>query len=111
MQQINGSVALTGGTGFIGQHLVSALVREGWRVKALTRQPSALLENRNLLQVTGVLEDRNALHDLVTGVEAVIHVGGRIGARNLREFESTNVFGTENLVRADSARALRLWGI
>ena len=100
MQQIHGSVALTGGTGFIGQHLVSALVREGWRVKALTRHPNALLENSNLVPVTGQLEDQSALHDLVTGVEAVIHVGGRIAGRNLREFESTNVFGTENLIRA-----------
>jgi nucleoside-diphosphate-sugar epimerase len=100
VQQIHGSVALTGGTGFIGQHLVKALVRDGWRVKALTRQPNALPENNNVLQITGLLEDPSALHDLVNGVEAVVHAGGRIVARNLHEFESTNVFGTENLIRA-----------
>ena len=100
MQQFNGSVALTGGTGFIGHHLVSALVREGWRVKALTRQPGALPQNSNLQAVTGVLEDQSALHHLVAGVDAVIHVGGLIAARNLREFQSANVVGTENLIRA-----------
>ena len=100
MHQIKGSVALTGGTGFIGQHLVSALIRQGWHVKALTRQSGAFAEKCNLLPVTGTLEDQSALHDLVTGVTAVIHVGGLIAARNLREFESANVFGTENLIRA-----------
>jgi nucleoside-diphosphate-sugar epimerase len=100
MQQSLRSVAVTGGTGFIGQHLVSALIREGWHVKALTRHPNTLPENNNLLHVTGVLEDRAALYDLVTGVEAVIHVGGRITGRHLAEFESANVLGTENLIRA-----------
>lgn len=100
MQQNHGSVALTGSTGFIGQHLVSALLHEGWRVKALTRQPNALPENSNLQQVTGALENRPALEDLVSGVDAVLHVGGRITARNRREFESANVIGTDNLIRA-----------
>jgi nucleoside-diphosphate-sugar epimerase len=66
----------------------------------MTRRPNALPENSDLVQVTGVLQDQPALHDLVTDVAAVIHVGGRIAARNLRDFESTNVFGTENLIRA-----------
>jgi len=100
VQQDKGSVALTGGTGFIGQHLVSALLREGWRVKALTRRPNALPANTSLQQITGVLEDPSALQTLVAGVDAVIHAGGRITALNLREFESANVIGTENLVWA-----------
>ena len=99
MPQIHGSIALTGGTGFIGQHLVSALVRDGWRVKALTRDPNALPDNSNLLPVAGVLEDPSALQELVKDVEAVIHLGGRIAARTLGEFESANVLGTENLIK------------
>ena len=105
MQNIPGSVALTGGTGFIGQHLVSALIRDGFHVKALTRIPNALPENRNLQQITGVLEDQSALDDLISGVEAVIHVGGRIAGRNLREFESANILGTENLIRSATDQA------
>jgi len=100
VQNIPGSIALTGGTGFIGQHLISALLRDGFNVKALTRKPNALPENINLQQITGVLEDQLALVDLVSGTNAVIHVGGRIAGRNLREFESANILGTENLIRA-----------
>lgn len=100
MQRSVRSVAVTGATGFIGQHLVGALIREGWYVRALTRHPNALPENSNLLQVTGVLEDRSALYDLVAGVEAIIHAGGRITGRHRAEFESANVLGTENLIRA-----------
>jgi nucleoside-diphosphate-sugar epimerase len=100
VQQNHGSVALTGGTGFIGQHLIDALAREGWRVKALTRHPGGLPENDKIQQVTGILEDPSALRELVTDVQAVIHAGGRITARNLNEFESSNVLGTENLIRA-----------
>lgn len=91
---------MTGSTGFIGQHLVTALVQGGWYVKALTRHPNALPENNTLLQITGVLEDRSALRNLVADVDAVLHVGGRITARNHQEFESANVLGTENLIRA-----------
>ena len=100
MQNIPGSVALTGGTGFIGQHLVRTLLRDGFHVRALTRKPNALPENINLQQITGVLEDQSALVELVSGTDAVIHVGGRIMGRNLREFESANILGTENLIRA-----------
>lgn len=100
MQIHRGTVALTGGTGFIGRHVVSALLQEGWRVKALTRQPRALPDDNALLQVEGVLEDLSALRSLVSDADAVIHAGGKIAARNRHEFESVNVTGTENLIRA-----------
>lgn len=100
VQQVRGTIALTGGTGFIGQHLIKALICDGWRVKSLTRRPDPDLEADNFVQVKGVLEDLSALHELVADAQNIVHVGGRVTARNTREFESANVFGTENLVRA-----------
>ena len=100
VQKNHGSVALTGGTGFIGQHLIGALLREGWRVRALARRPGILPKDDRLVEVPGALEDRSALLDLVSGVDVVIHAGGRITARKRHDFESANIIGTENLVRA-----------
>lgn len=100
VQQVRGTIALTGGTGFIGQHLVRALMDDGWCVKSLTRRPDPGRAAPGLVQVQGVLEDPTALRELVTDAEIVIHAGGRITARNTEDFESANVAGTENLVRA-----------
>ena len=91
---------MTGGTGFIGQHLVRALIDDGWRVKSLTRHPDPGPVAPDLIQVEGVLEDRAALQKLVSESDVIIHAGGRITARKAQEFESVNVTGTENIVRA-----------
>lgn len=94
-------LAVTGGTGFVGSHLIDAALAAGHQLKALTRreQPS----RDGIEWIAGDLDDRAALHRLVTDVDAVIHVAGVISARNAAGFERGNVAGTLAMLAAATA--------
>jgi nucleoside-diphosphate-sugar epimerase len=91
-------VAVTGATGFIGHVLLQSLVKEGWKVKALTRRPQA--SNEFTQWIEGDLDNHQALRRLVEGVSAVVHCAGRVRGNSLEDFLHANVDGTSNLVRA-----------
>ena len=93
-----GLVALTGATGFIGQEILDNLVRNGYKVHALTRRPRK--DEASIDWVNGDLSDKTALHQLVEGVDAVIHCAGSVRGSSLEDFVQTNVDGTKNLVLA-----------
>ena len=63
--------AVTGATGFIGRHVVIALRRQGWEVRALVRRhPAELLSPHHRLEVVlGDLADTTALERLVDAGE------------------------------------------
>jgi nucleoside-diphosphate-sugar epimerase len=93
-------VAVTGATGFIGQALIAALVRDKRQVLALTRDPRP--DSEYVKWLTGTLEDTQVLERLVSGVSAIVHCAGRVRGRTLEEFLRTNVQGTAGLVQASS---------
>ena len=94
------TVAVSGATGFIGQLLVRSLIRDGWKVRALTRTPR--VSDEFTQWITGDLDDPNALQNLVKDVSAVVHCAGVVRGSSLKEFTHTNVDGTSNLVRASA---------
>jgi len=98
--------AVTGATGFIGRHVVSALWRRGWDVRVLARRhPAELLSPYHRFElVLGDLADAPALERLVAGADAIIHLGGLVKALHREEFYSANEGGTERLLQA-AARA------
>src|SRR5688500_1479150 len=69
------TVLLTGGTGFLGQHLARVLVAEGVAVRALSRraEADAALVALGALPVRGELNDADALDRALAGTEAVFH--------------------------------------
>jgi len=91
--------AVTGATGFIGRHLVPALVQAGWRVRMLARREPRIAEWRALCPevVAGGLDDAAALECLVDGAEAIIHVAGLIKAARRREFFEVNCGASASL--------------
>ena len=90
-------VAVTGATGFIGQALLNALVSKNWNIRALTRCPK--LHNSNIQWIQGSLDDTNALTELVSNVDAVVHCAGTVRGNSLEHFVHTNVEGTRNLIK------------
>ena len=94
------SVAVTGATGFIGQLLVCSLIKDGWKVRALTRTPR--ISDEFTQWITGDLDDSTALQSLVKDVSAVIHCAGVVRGSSPKEFTHTNVEGTYNLVSASA---------
>jgi 2-alkyl-3-oxoalkanoate reductase len=92
-------VAVTGATGFIGPHLLTALARHGWKVRLLIRRWSPLpsLPGVDAEIVFGDLADEKALQRLVAGVDAVVHAAGLIKARRHADFDRVNREGTARL--------------
>lgn len=87
-------VAITGGTGFVGRHLVPALLTEGWEVRSLVRR---LPDATGCDVVVGDLADKAALARLVRGADAVVHLAGAIKARSAEDFMRANRDGTAAL--------------
>ena len=100
---------VTGGTGFIGQHLVRKLRERGDEVVALVRSPSKAAPLRDLGAdiVEGDLSDDDAIKQGVAGAEGVFHVGAtyKVGVPT-SEHEAmwdANVRGTERVLDAATA--------
>jgi len=93
---------VTGGTGFVGAHLVRALVGRGDQVTCLVRTPTKAqaLGWRGVRIVRGDLDDAGALREGAAGAEVVYHVAGRISAHTAEEFMAANRDGTANLLEA-----------
>lgn len=91
-------LAVTGGTGFVGRHLLRIAVAQGYSVRALTRSPQP--DQPGVTWVPGTLTGPG---DLCTGADAVIHVAGVINARDRAGFDAGNVAGTASIIAAAKA--------
>jgi uncharacterized protein YbjT (DUF2867 family) len=95
------TLAVTGGTGFVGSHFLRVARAAGYEIRALTRgwkPPEEGIE-----WVDGALDRPDSLRKLCEGADAVVHIAGAINAPNRAGFEAVNVGGTANMI--DSARA------
>jgi uncharacterized protein YbjT (DUF2867 family) len=93
-------LAVTGGTGFVGGHLLRVAAGQGYEIRALTRgwrPPEA-----NIDWIEGALDRPESLAKLCSGADAVIHIAGLINAPDRAGFEAVNVGGTAAMI--DSAR-------
>jgi nucleoside-diphosphate-sugar epimerase len=100
-------VALTGGTGFVGSHLVETLAAAGLEPRVLVRTPESprWIAGAKMRVVPGALDDVGALETLVEGAGTVVHLAGVVRAGRTVDFDRANRGGTERLVAAVAARA------
>ena len=92
------TLALTGGTGFVGQAVLDLLEGTGDRVRVLARK---VPENRRGFRwVEGTLNEPFKLAHLVADAECVIHIAGLTRTTNPDHFEIVNVTGTLNVIEA-----------
>jgi uncharacterized protein YbjT (DUF2867 family) len=94
------TLAVTGGTGFVGGHLLRLALRAGYDVRALARgwKPP----EDEVAWVDGALDRPETLVKLCAGADAVVHIAGAINAPSRAGFEAVNVGGTASIV--DAAR-------
>jgi nucleoside-diphosphate-sugar epimerase len=99
------SVLVTGATGFIGLHLVEALVRRGERVRCLVRRTSRTdaLSKLGVELAIGEPDQPAGLESALADVELVFHVAGITRAFSPEEFERVNRDGTARLATACAA--------
>jgi dihydroflavonol-4-reductase len=96
-------VLVTGATGFIGSHLVRALLARGDDVRVTMRATSrdGALEGLDVERVTADLGDRPALRRAARGVERAFHAAGTTNLRLAPEqLRRINVEGTRNVLEA-----------
>ena len=93
------TLAITGGTGFVGAHLMRIAQEQGYELRALTRgwKPP----EDDIAWVDGALDRADSLAKLVAGADAVVHVAGLING-SAEAFEQVNVVGTAAMI--DAAR-------
>lgn len=104
------SVLVTGGAGFVGSHLVDALLRAGHRVRVfdnLTRQvhgnqiPDYLSPEAEL--IIGNLCDEDAVRDALEGIEVIFHLGAAVGVGQsmyeISRYVQVNTLGTAVLLQ------------
>lgn len=95
-------IGVTGATGFIGSHLVEALIREGHQPVCLIRKTSNLhwLPKTGIQFRMGDLRDPETLRIFVKGLDGIIHLAGITKARNEAEYLEGNYQATVNLIEA-----------
>lgn len=94
---------VTGGSGFIGQHVVRKLLQRDYDVVALARSESSVAELRRMgAEVAhGDVTDKESMREGMRGADVVFHLAGwyKVGARDWLKAEAINVGGTRKVLR------------
>jgi len=103
------TVVVAGATGYLGKHVVRALHREGWPVRALVRDQSRLGEVAELCNEVCIAEAtrKESLGDLFKGAGTAF---SSIGIRHFKRrptFEEVDFQANVNLVEAAEAAGVR----
>lgn len=107
------TVLVTGGAGFIGSHLVEALVEQANAVRVLDDLSTG---NRDQLPaaielIEGDVRDRNACARACVGVRTAFHLAARVSVRHsvatFAEDADVNVGGTLRMLQAAAASGVR----
>jgi uncharacterized protein YbjT (DUF2867 family) len=75
-------IAILGGTGGIGGHVLSWALDAGHPVRALARRPEALPSRAGLVAVRGDALDATAVAETIVGADAVVSALGPRGAKS-----------------------------
>jgi nucleoside-diphosphate-sugar epimerase len=101
---------VTGGTGFLGRHIVNRLLAQGRPVTVLARRAAPDLAARGVRFITASLADTASLRDACAGVHTVFHVAAKVGVWGRRDdFFRANVLGTRALLASALAHGARVF--
>ncbi|MCA9103462.1 MAG: SDR family oxidoreductase [Planctomycetales bacterium] len=110
------NVLVTGGAGFIGSHLVDALIQRGDDVRVLDNLSTGRLENlpdaqRGITFIEGDLTDRDAVDEAVAGVDVIFHQAALasvpLSVERPLDTHAHCVTGTVNLLDAARSAGVR----
>jgi nucleoside-diphosphate-sugar epimerase len=103
-------VLVTGGSGFVGSHLIDQLVVLGHQVRAISRSESssAYLRTLGAEPVPGDLDDGEGLLSACNGCEVLYHAAAKVEFNGTEaEFTQTTVDGTRRILEAAKAAGIR----
>jgi UDP-glucose 4-epimerase len=102
------TLAVIGGTGFIGRHLLDRLARQGRRIRVLVHQstPPALGDAANCEYIHGTLHDAASLNELLAGTSGLINLAGQVSAE-IDDYQALNLRGMVAVAQACIRHDLR----
>ncbi|MEW5901181.1 MAG: NAD-dependent epimerase/dehydratase family protein [Acidobacteriota bacterium] len=94
-------VFVTGGSGFIGSHLIETLLARGWSVRALAHR-SRLPQEDKIEIIRGDIGDIELLRKGLRGTDIAFHLTAALGSSVIgaAEFRRINALGTETVLEA-----------
>jgi nucleoside-diphosphate-sugar epimerase len=100
-------IAMTGATGFVGRWTLARLLEAGHMVTALARNPQNVQSHQACAVIKGDLHDAQALHQLTSRADVVLHIAGAVSAPTRAAFFKTNVEGTKAIAEAAKASGVK----
>jgi nucleoside-diphosphate-sugar epimerase len=93
---------VTGGTGFVGSHLVDLLLDKGYEVRCITRKSSDLkwLKDKDVKIFDCGLYNKEALREIIRDADYVYHVAGVVKSKTKEGYFRGNVDTTRTLIEA-----------
>ena len=101
-------ILITGGSGFIGNHVAQVLLKQGLEVKIYDLKPSSLSKVES---VQGDILDEVQLEQAAHGCDAIVHLAAQISIprsiENPEETYNINVTGTQNVIACAEKMGIR----
>lgn len=93
---------VTGGTGFVGSHLVDLLIEKEYEVRCIVRKTSDLkwLNNKDVKIYDCGLYDKSAIKEVIKDADYVYHVAGVVKSKTKEGYFKGNVETTKTLIDA-----------
>ncbi|MBU0978234.1 NAD-dependent epimerase/dehydratase family protein, partial [Patescibacteria group bacterium] len=99
-------IIVTGGSGFLGRHLLRALTQAGHQIKNID-----LVINPEFATIQADVRNRDLMTDLIKDADAVFHLASLIEAgesvQEPQKYLETNVIGTLNVLEAMTKNKIR----
>ncbi len=99
------NILVTGGTGFIGEHFIPCLIKQGHTVRLLVRnlEKAKALFKEECEYFIGDITKRESLFGCCEGIDIVFHMVAKVGNQlpsevAFEEFRFVNVKGTQNIL-------------
>lgn len=107
LRKVGTRVLVTGGTGFIGHHLVPALVARDCRVRVIDRRPP-VYATPGVEYVSGSVLDAGLVDEALRDTDQVYHLAGLPGMwlPDKNDFHAVNFQGTETVIAAARKRGV-----